>query len=233
MTTPEPLLLLPGMLCDARLWAPQIAALSGVRTVGVPTIAHGETVTEMADAILADAPPRFALAGLSMGGIVAMEVVRRAPGRVTRLALFDTNPLAESDKVRAAREPQIAEAQAGGLAEIVRRDMMPFYIHSASTRTDLLDLALDMAIGLGAGVFERQSRALQTRPDQQETLAAYRGPTLIVCGEDDRLCPVRRHTLMHDVMPGSHLVVVPGAGHLPTLETSEAVTLAMTDWLAA
>ncbi|WP_349368435.1 alpha/beta fold hydrolase [Salinarimonas sp.] len=229
---PEPLLLVPGMLCDARLYGPQIAALSGMRSVSVPTIAHADSVAALAASILAEAPPRFALAGLSMGGIVAMEVVRQAPDRVTRLALLDTNPLGETDKVRAAREPQIEEALAGGLEAVIRRDMWPVYLHAESERQDIRDLALAMALAQGAEVFARQSRALQTRPDQQETLRAYRGPTLILCGEDDRLCPVKRHTLMHELMPGSTLTIVPGAGHLPTLETPEAVNAAMAAWLA-
>lgn len=229
---PEPLLLVPGMLCDARLYAPQIAAFSGMRSVAVPTIAHADTVEALAARILAEAPPRFALAGLSMGGIVAMEVVRRAPERVTRLALLDTNPLSETEKVRAAREPQIAEALAGGLETVIRRDMWPVYLHADSDRQDIRDLALAMALEQGAEVFARQSRALQTRPDQQETLKSYRGPTLILCGEDDRLCPVKRHTLMHELMPGSTLTIVPGAGHLPTLETPEAVNAALAAWLA-
>lgn len=231
--TPEPLLLVPGMLCDARLYAPQIGALSGMRTVSVPSIAHADTVEALAAGILAEAPPRFALAGLSMGGIVAMEIVRQAQDRVTRLALFDTNPLAESDKVRASREPQIAEARAGGLEALIRREMWPVYLQAGSDRQDILDLALTMALAQGPAVFERQSRALQTRPDQQETLRGYAGPALILCGEDDRLCPVKRHTLMHELVPGSTLLVVPGAGHLPTLETPAAVCAAMRAWLDA
>lgn len=231
-TTPPPLLLVPGMLCDARLYAPQIAALSGARTLSVPTIAGADSVEALAGALLAEAPPRFALAGLSMGGIVAMEVVRQAPDRVERLALLDTNPMAETDKVRAAREPQIAEVLAGGLETVLRRDVEPFFLHSDSTRDDVLDLMRAMALGLGPEVFVRQSRALQTRPDQQETLRAYRGPTLVLCGEDDRLCPVKRHTLMHELVSGSTLVVVPGAGHLPTLETPDAVNAALAEWLA-
>jgi pimeloyl-ACP methyl ester carboxylesterase len=230
---PEPLLLVPGMLCDARLYGPQLAALSGLRSLAVPTIAHADTVEALASGILAEAPPRFALAGLSMGGIVAMEVVRQAPERVARLALLDTNPLAETDKVRAAREPQIEEARTPeGLEAVIRRDMWPVYLHAESDRQDLRDLALVMALAQGPDVFARQSRALQTRPDQQETLKGYRGPTLILCGEDDRLCPVKRHTLMHELMPGSTLTIVPGAGHLPTLETPEAVNAALAAWLA-
>lgn len=231
--TPEPLLLVPGMMCDARLYGPQIEAFSGTRSIFVPTIAHADTVEALAAGILAEAPAHFALAGLSMGGIVAMEVVRQAPERVTRLALLDTNPMSETDKVRAAREPQIAEVLAGGLATVLQRDMKPLYLHSASTRTDILDTALAMGLALGPEVFARQSRALQTRPDQQETLRGYRGPALVLCGEDDRLCPVKRHKLMHELMPHSTLVIVPGAGHLPTLETPDAVNEALTAWLIA
>lgn len=226
-----PLVLLPGMMCDARLYEPQLAVLSGHRTLHLAPITAEDSVEALAAAILATAPARFALAGLSMGGIVAMEVLRQAPARVERLALLDTNPKAETDAVRAGRAPQIARALDGGLASVMRNEMKPHYLADGPHRTAILDLCMRMALGLGPEVFARQSRALAARPDQQATLAAFRGPALVLMGEDDRLCPHHRHALMHDLIPGSRLEVIAGAGHLPTLEQPETTTAALIRWL--
>ncbi len=226
-----PLLLLPGMMCDARLFAPQIAALSPDRPVTVPDLTGQDTMAVLAAAVLASAPERFALAGLSMGGIVAMEVIRQAPGRVARLALLDTNPRAELPEVQARRAPQIARARAGQLAEVIRGEMVPNYLAEGTDRPEIRALCLEMALDLGTDAFIRQSVALRDRPDQQESLRAVAVPTLILCGREDRLCPVERHELMHGLIPGSRLTIIEGAGHLPTLETPDATTAALTRWL--
>ena len=226
-----PLVLLPGMMCDARLFGPQTAALSGHRPVHLAPIGGHDSMAALAAEVLAHAPPRFALAGLSMGGIVAMEVLRQAPGRVERLALLDTNPRAETPEVRAGREPQVAKARAGGLASVMRDEMKPNYLADGPRRGDILDLCMAMALDLGPEVFERQSRALAARPDQQATLRDFRGPALVLMGEDDRLCPRDRHDLMHSLIAGSRLAIVEGAGHLPTLEQPERTTAELIRWL--
>lgn len=225
-----PLVLLPGMMCDGRLFGPQIDALSDTRDVHVIGLV-GETCAEIADHILAQAPGRFALAGLSMGGIIAMEVLRQAPERVAGIALLDTNPLAEADHIKDRREPQIAKVQQGGLDTVMRDEMKPFYLSDGPERDRILDLCMDMALELGPEAFVSQSRALQSRPDQTETLRASTIPTLILCGRDDRLCPVSRHTLMKDLMPHATLHIVEGAGHLPTLEQPAETTDALIRWL--
>lgn len=226
-----PLVLLPGMMCDARLFSPQIAALSGSTTLHCAPIGGAETMAELAAEVLRHAPPRFALAGLSMGGIVAMEMIRQAPDRVDRLCLMDTNALAETPGVAARREPQIAKALAGELKSVMRDEMKPNYLTDGPRRMQILDLCLDMALGLGAEVFARQSRALRDRPDQSDTLRAVAVPSLVLMGEDDRLCPRDRHTLMADLIPGATLTVVPDAGHLPCLEQPDATTAALLRWL--
>ncbi|MFO1145011.1 MAG: alpha/beta hydrolase [Amaricoccus sp.] len=228
-----PLVLLPGMMCDARLFAPQIAAVSATRAVHCAPIGGHDTMAALAAEVLEHAPPRFALAGLSMGGIVAMEVLRQASERIERLALLDTNPRAELPQVRARREPQIAAARAGSLAGIMRDEMKPNYLADGPSRGEILDLCMAMALALGPDVFVRQSRALASRPDSQATLAAFRGPALVLMGEDDRLCPRDRHEQMHALMPHSRLAVVAGAGHLPTLERPDATTEEITRWLTA
>jgi pimeloyl-ACP methyl ester carboxylesterase len=226
-----PLVLIPGMMCDARLWSPQIAALSGRRALHFAPIAGHDSMEALAAHVLANAPLRFALAGLSMGGIVAMEMLRQAPARITRLALLDTNPRAEVVAVRQRREPQVAKALAGRLDSVMRDEMKPNYLADGPDRKAILDLCMDMALALGPEVFARQSRALAARADQLATLAAYRGPTLILMGEEDRLCPRDRHELMHALIPGSRLAIIPGAGHLPTLEQPELTNAELARWL--
>ncbi len=225
-----PLVLIPGMMCDARLWAPQMAAL-GRRAVIHAAVTEDETVAALAAGVLKAAPPRFALAGLSLGGIVAMEVVRQAPDRVERLALLDTNPRAETEEVRTRREPQIARARAGLLREVMRNEMKPNYLADGPGKTAILDLCMDMALTLGPEVFERQSRALAGRADQQDTLRRYAGPSLVLMGESDQLCPRDRHELMHALLSRSRFAVIAGAGHLPTLEQPEQTTAELIRWL--
>jgi pimeloyl-ACP methyl ester carboxylesterase len=218
-------------MCDARQWAPQVAAFSATRTILLPETAAADSMEALATAVLHGAPPRFALAGLSMGGILAMEVLRQAPDRVERLALLDTNPLPESEGVKRARLERMARVEAGHLAPVVRDEMKPLYL--AERNPALLDLCLDMAMALGPEAFLRQSRALMDRPDQTETLRAYPGPALILHGAEDRLVPLARAELMASLMPQATLTVVPRSGHLPTLEQPAATNAALLAWLAA
>lgn len=226
-----PLVLLPGMMCDARLFGPQIAALSGRVPIHLAPITDDDAVEDLAARILKNAPRRFALAGLSMGGIVAMEVFRQAPDRVDRLGLLDTNSRAELEEVRQGREPQIRKVRAGHLREVMRDELKPNYLADGPNKGAVLDLCMEMALDLGADVFERQSRALQRRPDQQETLASVSVPTLILMGEEDRLCPRDRHERMHELIPHSVFRIIEGAGHLPSLEQPQAVNTALLEWL--
>lgn len=225
-----PLVLIPGMMCDARLYRGQLGAF-GHRSVFLASCTEADSVERLAAAICALAPPRFAVAGLSMGGIVAMEMLRQAPGRIERIALIDTNPRAELPQVRALRQPQIDRALAGDLEGVMRDEMKPKYLADGPGKDGILDLCMDMAIRLGPQVFARQSRALAGRPDQQETLAAFRGPALVMMGAEDRLCPRDRHELMHRLMPQSRFCVVEGAGHLPTLEKPEKTMAELLRWL--
>lgn len=225
-----PLVLLPGMMCDGRLYGPQIAAF-GMRALQLAPMTGADSIQALAAEILCHAPPRFALAGLSMGGIVAMEVISQAPDRVTRLALLDTNPRAELPQVQARREPQIASVSANGLATVIRDEMKPHYLTDGQNRTAILDLCMDMALSLGSQVFADQSRALKNRADQQEALRRVQVPTLVLCGRDDVLCPVERHELIHRLIPHSTLHIVENAGHLPTLEQPDETTAALARWL--
>lgn len=226
-----PLVLLPGMMCDARLWAPQAGGF-GDREIIHAGLTDGESIEALAESVLARAPDRFALAGLSMGGIVAMEIVRVAPERVERLALMDTNPKPEAPEAQARRNAQVAAVRAGRLREVMRDEMKPNYLAGGPETAAILELCMAMALDLGPEVFERQSRALASRRDQQETLRRYNGPALVLMGREDRLCPRDRHVLMHALLSRSRLEIVAGAGHLPTLERPEETSAALSRWLA-
>ena len=229
----EPLVLIPGAMCDGRLFAPQIAEFSAERPVMVVPPVGAATISDLALRILDLAPPAFALAGLSMGGIVAMELIRQAPDRVRRVALMDTNPFPESPERAALRDAQIGTVMNGDLRKVMREEIMPNYLADGTMTSPLLDLCLEMAEDLGPEVFAEQFRAVQSRPDQGETLRGIGVPALVLCGLQDRLCPVDRHEFMHDVIRGSRLVIVPGAGHLPTLEQPRRTNGALREWLRA
>jgi len=219
------------MMCDARLFGPQIDALSGrVPIMACPLGGH-DTIAAIAREILSYAPPVFALAGLSMGGIVAMEMLRQAPERVARLALLDTNPLAEEEGAKARRIPQMAAVRAGRLSDVLRDEMKPNYLARTPGRQAVLDLCMAMAMDLGPDVFLSQSAALRDRPDQCETLRNFAGPSLVLCGAEDALCPVARHELMAGLLPNADLEIIAQAGHLPTLEQPETTTAALARWL--
>ena len=226
-----PLVLLPGMMCDERLFAPQISELSKQREVHFAQISGHETITELATDVLNNAPPVFALAGLSMGGIVAMEVLSQAADRVERLALLDTNPLAELSDVAKRRGPQIDAVKNGQLKEIIRDEMKPNYLFDGVKKTETLKICMDMALDIGPDAFIRQSIALRDRVDQKNTLRKYKRPALVLCGRHDVLCPLERHELMHTLLQNSKLEIIEDAGHLPTLEQPKITTTALASWL--
>ena len=228
-----PLVLLPGMMCDERLFAPQISELSKQREVHFAQISGHETITELATEVLNNAPPVFALAGLSMGGIVAMEVLSQASDRVERIALLDTNPLAELSDVAKRRGPQIDAVRNGQLKEIIRDEMKPNYLFDGDKKTKILKLCMDMALDIGPDAFIRQSIALRDRIDQKNTLRTYKRPALVLCGRHDVLCPLERHELMHNLLENSKLEIIEDAGHLPTLEQPKITTMALISWLEA
>lgn len=227
----EPLVFLPSMMCDARLFGPQIAELSADRAVMCAPIHFGERVEEIASGLLPQLPLKFALAGLGMGGIVAMELLRRAPERITRIALLDTTPLPETPADAAAREAKIIGARSGRLMDAMRDELQLGYLAPGPFRGDVMALAMDMADALGSEVFVRQSRALQRRRDQQSTLRKCKVPAMVLCGAYDGLHSPKRHSFMAELIPFAQLHTVDDAGHLPTLEQPAATTAALREWL--
>lgn len=220
------------MMCDARLFEPQIAAFDHDYRVIVPDLTEA-SIDAMAQTVLATAPSGpLNVAGLSMGGIVAMAMVAKAPERIMRLGLLDTNHLADAPERHAVRNRQIADIEAGRLSDVIIDEMKPVYLAEKNrANQELLDLLVDMAMDVGADAFVAQSIALRDRPDRSDALRAYGGPALVLCGEDDNLCPPDRHRQIAAMLENAQLVLVPGAGHISTLENPAAVNAAIADWL--
>ncbi len=229
----EALVLIPGMMCDARVYWHQVIALSSDRPVMVAAPLQGATIEEMSADLIAALPERFALVGQGLGGNVALEILRRAPERVTRLALIALSVQAEMPQVAAAREERIVRAQAGRLAEAVAQDVPADWLALGPARGEILGMLHDMALTLGEGVYLRQSRAMQRRPDQQKTLRRAMLPATVIAGAEDPVNPPRRHQFVAEMLPYGQFELIEGAGHLPSLEQPEAVTRALDAWLAA
>lgn len=233
MTAHQNLLLLPGMLCDERLFAPQIEALSETCNIEVANIKTADTMEQLAQNILdTTAFDRFAVAGLSMGGIVAMALLRLAPERITKLALLNTNPLAEKPERQAQRQIEIDAIKAGQLQGMVTEVLKPIYLAKANRdNIAIKSTVYQMAVDTGKQGFINQSLALRDRPDSTETLRKFRGKTLILVGAEDTLCPPERHKFMASLMPQAVLKIIPDAGHLSTLEQPTIVSDAFKEWL--
>jgi pimeloyl-ACP methyl ester carboxylesterase len=230
---PQPLLLVPGLAASARLYGEQLPELWRHGPVTVADHTRDDEIGAVARRILASAPPRFALAGLSMGGYVAFELLRQAPERVVRLALLDTSARPDRPEQTERRLAQIALAERGRYGEIPDA-LFPLLVHPA--RHDdaaLLSLVRLMAQEVGAAAFVRQQRAIIGRPDSRPGFAAIRCPTLVLVGDADRLTPPEHAAEIAEGIDGAQLVVVPDCGHLSTLERPTAVTDALVAWLAA
>jgi pimeloyl-ACP methyl ester carboxylesterase len=223
--------MIPGMMCDERLFAPQIEGLSDSIRIIVADISGYSTVHELAAEVLKKSPPKFDLLGHSMGGIVAMEMYSQEPNRIEKLVLMDTNPKAELEEVKAMRDPQMKAAREGKLVDVMRDEMKPNYLDASDNRESILHTCMEMAKSMGTEVFMNQSKALQTREDQQSTLRLIDVPVLVICGSNDKLCPVERHELMHSIINHSELKIINNAGHMPTLEQPKETTEVLKKWL--
>nr|WP_281070783.1 alpha/beta hydrolase [Oceaniglobus trochenteri] len=222
---------MPSFMADARIWGAQIEALSSTHAVHLAHLGIGPTIEDMAGDALAHAPETFALVGHGLGGMVAVEMLRRAPERVTRIALMCTNCLSETPPAAAERELRIARAKAGRLAEAMAEEIPDGCFAPGEYHDMVVQFARDMAMEQGAEVYLRQAAALQRRPDQQRTLRQVRVPAMVMCGEHDSLYLPRRHEFMSGLIPRAQLVTVPDAGHLPMVERPRAVNEALARWL--
>jgi pimeloyl-ACP methyl ester carboxylesterase len=232
-TTSEPLILVPGLGADARMWAPQVAALRERAAIAVADDAmRRESIPAMAAAILAAAPPRFALAGASMGGYVALEVMRQAPVRVARLALLNTSARADSAEQKAARQALIAIALRDGVDAAVA-ERLPLTVHAAR-RCDaaFIRIFFDMQRDAGVDSYVRQMRAALGRADSRPLLPTIACPTLVIAGREDALLPLALSEEMAATIPDARLVVIDDCGHCANLEHPAAVNAALAAWLA-
>jgi pimeloyl-ACP methyl ester carboxylesterase len=231
--TSEALLLIPPILCDARVFEPQIKALSQDGTVQLAYTKGGERIEEIASQTLDNAPQRFALAGMGMGGTIALEIFRRAPERVLRIALLATNVQSDSPDVAAMREPLIIAARAGRLNDVVESELMPAHLEPTAHRLAITHILQDMAADFGMSAYVKQVRAMQRRKDQQDILRKIKVPALVLCGENDVVNTLRRHEFVAQMIPYAKLEVISEAAHLPTLEQGAAVTQALRTWMTA
>jgi pimeloyl-ACP methyl ester carboxylesterase len=230
MTAPLPLLLVPGLGCSARLYSPQLDALWRYGPVTVADHTRDETMEAIARRILKDAPPRFALAGLSMGGFIAFAMLRIAPERIDRVALLDTNARADVPERAAEREKFIAMAQAGKFAE-VNAALTPRYLHPDHRGEAFRRIVDQMAADVGVEGFIRQQRAIMSRPDSRPMLSGIKCPALVLVGDADQATPPELSKEIAGGIAGSKLVVVKDCGHLSTIEQPHAVNSAMVEWL--
>ena len=232
MTGPRiPLLLLPGLLCDAALYQPQIAALSDIAAPIVGDLTRHDSIADMAAAMLAEMPEYFSLVGLSMGGYVAQEIMRVAPYRVSRLALLDTSARADTEEQHARRRGLIELVGKGHFKGVTPQLMPQLISRDRLGDQALVDTVTGMAERVGRDAFLRQQTAIMGRPDGRADLKRVACPTLVLCGRDDALTPPALHEEMAAAIPGAELVVAEDCGHLSTLERPETVTAALRDWL--
>lgn len=231
MSADLPVILVPGLLCSARLYAPQIAALWPYGQVTVADHRRDASMPAIAERILANAPPRFALAGLSMGGYIAFAMLRLAPERIAKLALLDTSARPDTVEQSAAREKFISMAQAGRLDEVVET-LAPRFLHRHRAQDPAFrGLVRDMASDTGADAFVLQQKAIMSRPDFRPLLADIRCPTVVIVGDGDDLTPP---DLAREICGGildARLVVVPDCGHLSTVEQPKVVNAELAEWL--
>ena len=227
------LLLIPGHLCDARLWTPQIETLSALAKVSVAETQCDDSMQGIASRILASAPPRFALAGLSMGGHVCMEIMRQAPERIEKLALLDTGAASDNEARRDQRKQMLSRFQAGEIDQLVDEFMDLLLWTERSGDSALVGDIKKMMIEVAPTAFEAQVNALWNRPDSRADMTSYACPTLILCGAEDRLTPPNWSIEMADLIPGAAIVLIADCGHMSTLERPEAVNAALMHWLTS
>jgi len=226
------LVLVPGLLCDAMLWRAQVESLSDIAETWIPDHTRSDTMAGVARDVLKDAPFReFALAGLSMGGYISLEIMRQAPQRVRKLALLDTAARADTPEQTEKRRAFIELAERGKFMGVTET-LMPLLVHpSRLAEKPLTDAIRQMAANVGKDGFIRQQRAIMSRADSRPLLAAIKCPTLVLCGRQDQLTPLDRHEEMAAGIKGAKLEVLEECGHMSTMERPERVNRALRQWL--
>jgi len=227
----ETLVMIPPILSDARIFAPQVQTLSRDHAVMVAPPTCGERMEEIASQILTWAPSKFALMGMGMGGMVAMEVLRRAPDRVTRVAFVATSHQADTPEAAAAREAHIIGARSGRWADVLKHEINSTWMSPTTDKVEMVREMTQMGQDIGPEAYVRQARALQRRKDQQVTMRHIQQPACVICGRHDGQFQLKRHEFLSELIPYAQLEVIEGAGYIPTLEAPEAVTDALQRWM--
>ncbi|KAF1050194.1 alpha/beta fold hydrolase [Xylophilus sp.] len=225
-----PLVLLPGLLCDDRLWRDQAHDLADIAEPWIADLTQDDSIAAMARRVLASAPPRFALAALSMGGYVAFEILRQAPGRVARLALVDTTASPDSPERRAQRQAGIDSIRQGRFAGVTDR-LLPQLVHASHVGGPVGDEVKAMALRVGSDAYLRQQQAILDRPDSRPLLPAIAVPTLVCVGDSDVLTPPAEAQAMQQKIPGARLHRFAACGHLPPMEQPRETSAALRRWL--
>ena len=229
----QPLVMVPGLLCSARLYAPQVSALQEIADIVVADHTRHDTIADIARSILAAAPERFALCGLSMGGYISFEIMRQARERVSRLALLDTSARPEMAATTERRKTLMAMARNGQFASITRDHLLALLIHPDRLDDEpLTSTIIAMADDIGAAAFLRQQRAIMSRADSRPGLAEITCPTLVMVGDGDQLTPPDHAREIASGIPAARLEIIPDCGHLSTLERPDTVNRALADWVA-
>lgn len=231
MSQSLPIILVPGLVCSPRIYAPQIPALWQNGPVMLANHIRDNTMAGIAKRILDEAPERFALAGHSMGGFICLEVMRQAPERVTRLALLSTSARPDMPEATERRLGWIAETKAGRYHAILDKLFANFVHPSRLKDANLQKIVREMGDDVGPEAFMHQLEAIMTRADSRPLLPSIKCPTLVLTSDTDNMVPNAFSTELAEGIPGAKLVVIPDCGHLPQLEKPEAMTAAMLDWL--
>jgi pimeloyl-ACP methyl ester carboxylesterase len=231
MDNTMPILLVPGLASSPRIYAPVIPALWRFGPVTVANHIRDDSMGAIARRILAEAPPRFALAGHSMGGYIAFEIMRQAPERVAKLALINTQARPDTPETSERRRGQIKRAEAGEYHAVLD-DLFPGFVHpSRRGDADLRQLVHDMGDDIGADAFVRQQTAVIGRADSRPTLAVISCPTLVLTGDQDNTIPNSLSVEIAEGVPGAKLTILTLCGHLPQPEQPQATADALVEWL--
>jgi pimeloyl-ACP methyl ester carboxylesterase len=231
MDNTMPILLVPGLVSSPRIYAPVVPALWRFGPVTVANHIRDDNMGAIARRILAEAPPRFALAGHSMGGYIAFEIVRQAPDRVAKLALINTQARPDTPEATERRCGMIARAQGGGYCAILD-ELFPGFVHpSRLGEAALRQLVHDMGDDIGVEAFVRQQTAILSRADSRPTMATIKCPTLVLTGDADNTIPNSLSVEMAQGIPGARLAIIPDCGHLPQVERTQACADALVEWL--
>ena len=226
-----PIALVPGLLCSAEIFAPQIAALWPYGLVHVASTLEGSTIAQIASSILATAPPRFALVGLSMGGIISLEIMRQAPERVKRLALLDTSARADTPEQTELRRASIAQVKAGNFAAVLEQALKVGLRPAVWNNPELMQVYRRMGMTIGPQSFSRHQEAIIGRIDSRPSLSKIGVQTLVLVGDADQLTPPNLAREIAAAIPGARLVEVPECGHGSTLDRPQVVTHELIQWL--